>query len=275
MAVESNLKVGAEEEMKLSPVDNLIKEEYQVEREGVSLYGVMTASQNYREEKRPLVIISHGFGNTLEQYETYANYLAEMGFLVYRFDFYGGSRNSKSGGQDMLSMSVVTEQADLEAVVEALSKEKFVDTDHITLLGISQGGVVSTLTAASKPDLVDRLILIYPAYVLFDDVKETYDRLGVSSPNQIPDVITHRNARLGSIYLKDALNLDIDAVIQLVQVPTLIIHGTQDQVVPYTYAERAQTLFPNAQLVTVEGGGHWMDSGFNDVAFPAIEAFYQ
>lgn len=175
----------------------------------------------------------------------------------------------------MLSMSVVTEQADLEAVVTTFSKESFVNADQITLLGVSQGGVVATLVAASQPELVDRLILIYPAFVLFDDVKETYERLGVISQDQIPEIITHRNAQLGGLYLKDALQLDIEAIIRTIEIPTLIIHGTQDRVVPYQYAERAQSLFPDAEFVTVEGGGHWIDGQFNEVAFPAIQSFYK
>lgn len=96
----------------------------------------------------------------------------------------------------MLSMSVMTEKLDLSAVVDKLSKESFINTDDITLLGASQGGVVSTLYAAENPALVRNLIFIFPAFVLFDDVKETYANLGVSSPNQIPAVITQKTLSL-------------------------------------------------------------------------------
>lgn len=185
----------------LHPTEEIVSEEYVVKREGINLYGVITASRQYKNERRPLIIISHGFNNTLEMYEEYAEYLAHLGFIVYRFDFYGGSVHSKSGGTDMLSMSVLTEKEDLSAVVETLSKEPFVNVDALALLGVSQGGVVSTLYAAENPNKVSRLILIFPAFVLFDDVKETYAKLGISSTDQIPEVMTHRNARLGAIYI--------------------------------------------------------------------------
>ncbi|MGF0088191.1 hypothetical protein ACQRD4_07745 [Streptococcus hyointestinalis] len=42
---------------------------------------------------------------------------------------------------------------------------------------------------------------------------------------------------------------------------------------PYQYAVDANQLFLDSELVTVEGGGHWIDSNFNQVALPAIEAF--
>lgn len=259
----------------IPPVTEVVSETYSIEHDGTTLYGVITASQNYRSEQRPLVVFSHGFNGTLEQHEEYAQKLAEEGYIVYRFDFYGGSHNSRSGGTDMLDMSVLTEEADLQAVVDNLAEQDFVDTQSITLLGSSQGGVVSTLYAADYPEHVSNLILFYPAYVLFDDVQETYADLGVSSPDDIPAVITHHNAQLGAIYLQDALDIDIDAKIASVQIPVLIVHGTADPVVPYSYAQEAQKNFPDAELVTVDGGGHWTDSNFNQVAFVAIDSFLE
>ena len=41
---------------------------------------------------------------------------------------------------------------------------------------------------------------------------------------------------------------------------------------PYQYAVDANQLFLDSKLVTAEGGGHWMDSNFNQVALPVIQA---
>lgn len=256
-----------------SPSSQLTSEEYYVTYGDKNLYGMLTAPANYKELKLPVIVLAHGFNNTLEQYEDYANELAGQGYVVYRFDFYGGSRSSKSGGQDMLDMSVETELEDLTQVVDKLSSESYVDAQQVNLMGASQGGVVSTLYAAAHPDKVHKLMLIFPAYVLFDDVKETYASFGVSSPDDLPAVITHRNARLGRRYLADALKIDINAELKKVTAPTLIIHGTEDDVVPYRYAVSASQTIPDAQLVTVQGGGHWVSSDFNAVAQPAIEKF--
>lgn len=261
------------EEVSLQESGNIVHEDYRVQRDDVDLVGVITADANYKNEKRPLLVIAHGFNNTLENYVDYAEELAQQGYVVYRFDFYGGSQASKSGGTDMLNMSVLTEKADLEAVINQLSKEKFVQGDKVTLLGASQGGVVSTLYAADHPDRVNKLALIFPAFVLFDDVDETYASLGVKSVNDLPNVITHRNAQLGSVYLKDAMSIDINKEIKKVTAPVMLIHGTADDVVPYNYSLEALKLFPDSQLVTVEGGGHWIDASFNQTALPALEEF--
>ena len=261
------------EEVSLQESGNIVHEDYRVQRDDVELVGVITADANYKNEKRPLLVIAHGFNNTLENYVDYAEELAQQGYVVYRFDFYGGSQASKSGGTDMLNMSVLTEKADLEAVINQLSKEKFIQGDEVTLLGASQGGVVSTLYAADHPERIHKLALIFPAFVLFDDVDETYAGLGVKSVNDLPDVITHRNTQLGSVYLKDAMSIDINEEIKKVTAPVMLIHGTADDVVPYNYSLEALKLFPDSQLVTVEGGGHWIDASFNQTALLALEEF--
>ena len=253
--------------------DQLVTEEYLVKTGNKTLYGQLTAPSNYKEHSLPIVILAHGFNSTLERYNEYVKPLVEQGYLVYRFDFYGGSRQSKSGGTDMLEISVKTEEEELAAVVEQLAKESFVDQTKISVVGASQGGAVATMFAADYPDQISKLILFYPAYVLFDEVVDTYNRLGVSSIDAIPDVLTHHNAQLGSIYLKDALDVDINEKIQSVKAPTLIVHGTNDNVVPYSYAQNANQLFKESKLVTVEGGGHRLDDRFNQIAIPELLEF--
>ena len=200
------------QESHLVPTEDIVTEEYTVTYEDKNLYGQITAPKDYKNKKLPVVVISHGFNNTFDMYKDYIQLLAKQGFLVYGFDYYGGSHNSKSGGQDMLQMSVKTELTDLTNVVEKLTSESYVDKDHLSIIGVSQGGVVASLYAAANPEQIYKLGLIFPAYVLFDDVKETYQNLGSPSFDQLPDSLTHHNASLGKIYLTDALDIDIEDV---------------------------------------------------------------
>lgn len=256
-----------------TPTDDIVSEEYSVSHDDKQLYGKITAPSDYKSKKLPTIVIAHGFNNTLEQYEMYSQLLAKQGYLVYSFDFYGGSRQSKSGGQDMLNMSVKTELTDLTQVMEKLRSEAFVDKSKMSLFGASQGGVVASLYAAAYPDRVHKLMLIFPAFVLFDDAKETYHELGSPDFDQLPDSLTHHNTTLGKIYLIDALNIDIQAEQAKITAPTLIIHGTDDAVVPYQYAVQASQTIPNAELITVEGGEHRIDERFAITAAPAIQKF--
>lgn len=261
------------QESHLVPTEDIVTEEYTVTYEDKKLYGQITAPKDYKNKKLPVVVISHGFNNTFDMYKDYIQLLAKQGFLVYGFDYYGGSRNSKSGGQDMLQMSVKTELTDLTNVVEKLTSESYVDKDHLSIIGVSQGCVVASLYAAAKPEHIYKLGLIFPAYVLFDDVKETYQSLGSPSFDQLPDSLTHHNASLGKIYLTDALDIDIEDVQRNIIAPTLIVHGTNDTIAPYQYSVDAIQRIPNAKLVTVEGGSHRIDENFSKIAIPDIQNF--
>ena len=256
-----------------TPTEDIVSEEYSVSYADKQLYGKITAPRDYKSKKLPTIVIAHGLNNTLEQYDMYNQLLAKQGYLVYSFDFYGGSRQSKSGGQDMLNMSVKTELTDLTQVMEKLRSETFVDKSKMSLFGASQGGVVASLYAAAYPDSVHKLLLIFPAFVLFDDAKATYHELGSPDFDQLPDSLTHHNTTLGKIYLIDALDIDIRAEQAKITTPTLIINGTDDAVVPYQYAVQANQTIPNAELVTVEGGEHRIDERFAITAAPAIQKF--
>ena len=256
-----------------TPTEDIVSEEYSVSYDDKQLYGKITAPYDYKSKKLPTIVIAHGLNNTLEQYDMYNQLLAKQGYLVYSFDFYGGSRQSKSGRQDMLNMSVKTELTDLTQVMEKLRSETFVDKSKMSLFGASQGGVVASLYAAAYPDSVHKLLLIFPAFVLFDDAKATYHELGSPDFDQLPDSLTHHNTTLGKIYLIDALDIDIRAEQAKITTPTLIINGTDDAVVPYQYAVQANQTIPNAELVTVEGGEHRIDERFAITAAPAIQKF--
>ena len=266
-------KSTTSQESLLIPTEDIVTEKYLISYEDKNLYGQITAPRDYKNKKLPVVVISHGFNNTFDMYKDYIQLLAKQGFLVYGFDYYGGSRNSKSGGQDMLQMSVKTELTDLKNVVDKLTSESYVDKDHLSIIGVSQGGVVASLYVATNPEQIYKLGLIFPAYVLFDDVKETYQNLGSPSFEQLPDRLTHHNASLGKIYLTDALDIDIEDVQRKIIAPTLIVHGTNDTIAPYQYSVDATQRIPNAKLVTVEGGRHRIDDNFGKIAIPAIQNF--
>lgn len=65
----------------LKKTNDIISERYHVKRGSKRLYGVITAPRGYKREKLPLVIISHGFNNTLEMYENMLIILLVWGIL--------------------------------------------------------------------------------------------------------------------------------------------------------------------------------------------------
>lgn len=211
-----------------------------------SIYGELTVPAG--KGQVPLVILSHGFGGNRLGQQDYARYFQQQGFATYNFDFCGGGFSSRSDGT-MTQMSVLTEAADLEAILDRFANDaRFGD---IFLWGASQGGFVSTYVAAKHPALVRALAIEFPAYVLQDDAKkvqlpdgsfpETYQALGVT---------------IGRIYGQDAVSFDIYEVMKAYPGDVLILHGDRDGLVPISYSQRALDAFPSSSLVVMKGQNH-------------------
>ena len=75
-------------------------EEVSAENQGDRIYGLL-----YRlvgiAGPRPTVIYTHGFGSSYRNGAPYAQALAAQGYLVYCFDFRGGSESSRSEGSNL------------------------------------------------------------------------------------------------------------------------------------------------------------------------------
>ncbi len=222
--------------------------ELTLERDGLKIWGKLWFPDT--DGPLPLVICAHGFGGNYEHVKAYAEAFARNGIAAFAFDFIGGGYGSRSDGT-MKEMSVLTEAADLNAVLDRMKELPEINPDQVFLLGASQGGFVSSYVAGIRPDDVAGLITLYPAYVLQDNAwKQTPD------PENIPETISLMGITLGGIYNRDAMSFDIYDVIRNYPGKVLIIHGTVDAVVPISYSERAVEVFPDAELVRYAGANH-------------------
>lgn len=224
-------------------------QELYARRDENRIYSMVYIPQ-YTGEKMPTVIFSHGFGGNYQVGTQYAKAFAIKGYVVCCFDFCGGSPASRSDGST-LEMSVFTEQADLEAVIDMMKEQPFVDRRNIFLMGTSMGGVVSAITAAAHEDEIQGAILLYPAFILVDDAKEQFD-----STADIPDTYYHLWMTVGRIFAENLLDYDIYGVISAYKKDVLLIHGDADGIVPLSYSEKAAWAYNSAQLEVISGAGH-------------------
>ncbi|MGF6907131.1 alpha/beta hydrolase [Fusobacterium sp. PH5-44] len=220
---------------------------------GKKIYGQLYLP-DHLDKKIPIVISAHGYGGTHKNNKDYAEALARQGIAVYNFDFCGGSLDSKSDGKTT-EMSVLTEVNDLKNVLSYLQKLDYVETNSIFLLGISQGGMVSSIIASEKLDEIAGMILIYPAFVIPDDVKKKYDSI-----DKIPETTEWMGMQLGKVYFADMLDYNIYEKIPFYDKNVLIIHGDKDELVNISYSQKAQEVYPNSELKIINGAGH----GFNE-----------
>lgn len=202
--------------------------------------------------KLPLIITSHGLGANYESGASYAKKYAPRGFAVYTFDFCGGSNKNnpnKSDGSN-LEMSVMTEVSDLEAVLKTAKTWDFVDTGKIFLQGGSQGGLVSAITGIKHEDEISGLILLYPAFGMYDFVHGFYDY------DNVPEEIEISSMTVGKNFVTDLWDYDAREYLPDFEKPVIIIQGGDDDIVLPSSSISANELLPNSEYHEIKGAGH-------------------
>ena len=207
----------------------------------------------------PVAIVCHGFMAWQDTVRHYAKELARVGYCAYCFDFCGGSvmKKGRSDGKTT-DMSVLTEVQDLEAVIGYVQGLPYTGRE-LLLMGCSQGGFVSALTAAKHPGLVNKLVLFYPALCIPDDARAGRMMFARFDPKDLPEIINCGPMKLGKCYPADVLDMNPYELIKGVTCPVLIVHGTADKIVHPDYARRAEEAYRAAtavQLHMIQGGGH-------------------
>ena len=267
--------------------DPTVEEGYTVEGEGftsvvswckngdLNIYGKFYYPEGFdASQKYPVVIMSHGLGSRAEMVERakWPKAVTEKGFIAYAFDFCGGGMNSLSDG-DFMEMSVLTEASDLNAVIDFVKSQAYADPDNLFLLGQSQGGFVSAITASSRPEEVKAMVLVYPALCLVDDLHEFVPDLAEVTG----DTVETAMGTLGAVYARDAYDIDVMNEIAKYTGDVMIIHGLNDKTVPYSYSLEAITTAYSAAaselvLITGKKSAHGFEMVYNEGREYALDA---
>ncbi len=214
-------------------------------------------------EKCKMAIIMHGFGGDKESklLTLISDSLQANGVASVRFDFNG---HGKSEG-NFTDMTVPNEIEDAKKVYEYVKALPYVS--EVMLAGHSQGGVVASMTAGELGDAaISKVALLAPAAVLRDDAIRG-NTFGASyDPLSPPDSVKLFGGRsLGKNYIKTAFSLPIYETAAKYQGKALIIHGTGDRVVPYTYGERYHNVWHKSSIEILPA----FDHGFSQNVYRA------
>lgn len=256
---------------------------FECQREGLTIRGT-----EYRPEgeKLPIAIVCHGFMAFQDTVRQYAKALAEMGYVSFCFDFCGGSvMKGKSEGKTT-EMSVLTEVRDLEAVIDYVKKLPYADADNILLMGCSQGGFVSALTAVKRKNEIAKLILFYPALCIPDDARAGKMMFAKFDPTNVPEIVNCGPMKLGRCYVTDVINMGPYEEIEDYSGDVLIVHGTEDNIVKLEYSKKAYEAYLHngageaksarrVELKIIEGGQHGFSKKHDMIAIDMLKRFVQ
>jgi pimeloyl-ACP methyl ester carboxylesterase len=206
----------------------------------------------------------------------------------------------EQGLSDRLGQPPTLEQGmdDLRAVMDA------VGSDKAALFGISEGGPMSILFAASFPERVTHLILYgtYARMTQSDDypigvprgrleswLERTVSEWGGPAGIQVfaPSVSgdpefaawwahllrAGTSPRAALELMRMYLDLDVRPALPAITAPTLVIHRTGDRLVPVGYARELTRLIPSAALVELPGEDHLGFTGDQDAILDEVEEF--
>ena len=204
-------------------------------------------------KKVRMVIICHGFGANKDRplLRTIADKLQEAGIASIRFDF-NGCGQSEGRFEDM---TVLNEIEDAKKVIDYAQKLPWVS--GISIVGHSQGGVVASMVAGELKKTIKSVALCAPAAVLRDDALRGATQGATYDPHHIPEYVDlPRGLRMGHDYIATAQTLPIYETALQYKGAVLVIHGTWDVVVPYTYGERYHQWYKNSRLILLPQVDH-------------------
>ena len=199
----------------------------------------------------PLVIFSHGLGANVEHEEEVQKALAKAGIAVFSLEFAGGSSSSAPMSEGLTTeMSVLTEVQNLKDAIRIASGLEYADPQKIYLMGSSQGGLVTALTAEEVTNIAG-LFLFYPAFSLPDDIRSSFPKL-----DEVPETFNLLGTKIGKKYITDIYDMDPYANLEKLGMPVHIFHGKDDNIVPITASQKTMKRLKDARLTTLEDTGH-------------------
>jgi non-heme chloroperoxidase len=250
---------------------------------------------------QPVVLI-HGYPLNGHSWEKQERVLLQAGYRVIAYDRRGFGQSS----QPTIGYDYDTFAADLNTLVEHLNLTDMVlagfsmGTGEVTrYLGIYGSARVAKavlmgaippflLKTAGNPDGVDQsvfdgikaaVVADRPAY--FKDFLDNFYNTDVLRPARISDQAWTNSfnvAVAASAYAAyacvDTWLTDFRADLPKIDVPTLLIHGDADRILPYpNTAARLPGLIKDLEFVTVEGGPHNIAWTHPEIVNPALLNF--
>lgn len=198
--------------------------------DGATLHARLLEPRELVPGKRYPVLFGPVYSNTARnrwagRWALIQQLLVERGYLVVQVDVRGSTGYGREFREDFLTDFAGADLEDLESAVEHLRTLPHVDPERFGIWGSSYGGTLTVYALLTKPGLFQAGVAcasaVDPHFFGSDDVAI------VRRPDTHPEAFTRGAAQL-------AENL---------QDPLLLIHGMQDQVVPFkTVVDLSQAL---------------------------------
>ncbi|HUO84077.1 MAG TPA: alpha/beta fold hydrolase [Thermoanaerobaculia bacterium] len=211
--------------------------------------------REYRAGTGPPLVLLHGLSGSFEWWKKNINALAER-FTVFGVDLVGfGADRTLTDAPLPLPLD------DAVTLVERWITARIGEPVH--LVGHSMGGAIAIHFAASFPASTRSLTLVSSAGLPVMLRPGPHVRAMLRPPSTLLSfvpVLMRDFMRAGptsvGLALSEVLRRDVSSILPTLDIPTLLIWGDRDPVIPLSYAERFRQLLPASSLEVLDGAGH-------------------
>jgi pimeloyl-ACP methyl ester carboxylesterase len=226
----------------------------------------------------PSVVLIHGFGSSLQTWDGWTQTL-QQSYRVVRFDVAGFGLTGPDPQRDY------SDAADAQRLLELLDQ---LGLQSVILVGHSMGGRLAWNFAAAHPERVTKLVLLAPDGFSFPDAQGEFtfevpwyaavlryalptwlvrralasaafdaDRLDEATVTRYRDMLLAPGVRQALLdRMAQTRNSDPLPRLRSLQMPTLLLWGAQDALIPVGNAQDFMRAIPHAELVVLPQSGH-------------------
>lgn len=223
------------------------------------------------QKPKPIIIFSHGFKGFKDwgHFDELAKTFAEKNFVFVKFNFsYNGT--SKEKPDEFVDLEAfgknnyLIELDDLELVIDwaldANLLKSNINKELIYLLGHSRGGGISILKAA-EDNRIKKLVTWASVSSFTHTPKQlTLDTWKKDGVIYAANTRTKQNMpmyyQFYETIIQNQARLTIHQAVKRLQIPYLIIHGTNDEAVPLSAANELKRSCKNGELFIVDQANH-------------------
>ena len=226
-------------------------------QDGLDLFGYLTLPYNREHRNLPAVLLPHGGPQARDYYgyDSWAQFLASRGYAVFQPQFRGsgdfGTEFAERGytrwGEEM--------QSDLWDGMQVLVDQGIVDPERVCIFGWSYGGYAAFAGATLTPEL-------YRCAVAGAGVSDILTMMDYERDRGTGDSQLYWARNIGDWRADPEHTRAISPAQQVhnMHIPLMIVHGTDDLIVPYSQAEYMARALDAAgkpyELVAIEDGPH-------------------
>ena len=211
------------------------------------LYGWWIPAITECKENSPTIVLIHGWNRNLERFVPYIKHLQDRAYNLLAFD----SRNHGSSDPDGYS-SLLKFAEDIFASIDYLEQQSCVDNTKIGVIGLSIGGAASVY--ASAHDKRIKKVIAVGAFANPEDIMASEFK-----KRNVPYPLVWLFLKYVQFRIKVSFK-QIAPVNNIMksEAEILLVHGTNDETVPYNEAEKLLSAAnkEKVHLLTLPGSGH-------------------